>query len=187
MAVERIEWRWLPAGLAAGRLAFAIAATAPGLQARYEGARTFTQWEVSGLEARGEAAAMTVLLPWLAPWRPEGQVTITSPRLATDGRELRGDARVEWRGAAVALSEVKPIGAYRADIHAEGHAGKVTVTTLEGPLRISGQGTLTPPTRLAFNGEARAEGEQARALEPLLNLLGPARPDGARTLAWQAR
>jgi general secretion pathway protein N len=187
VAVERLEWRWLPARLAAGHLAFDIAAAAPGLQARYEGARTLTQWEVTGLDVRGDAAALTVLLPWLAPWRPEGKVAIASPSLTSDGQELRGDARIEWRGAAVALSEVRPLGHYRADVRAEGHAGKVTVTTLEGPLQVSGQGTLTPPARLVFTGEARAEGAQAKALEPLLNLLGPARPDGARALAWQSR
>ena len=185
--VERIEWRWLPARLAAGRLAFDIAAAATGLQARYEGARTVTRWEVRNLDVQGDAAAMSAVLPWLAPWRPEGKVTIASPHLTSDGAELRGAARVEWRGAAVGLSEVRPLGAYRADIQAEGHAGRFALTTLEGPLRITGQGTLTPPARVAFSGEARAEGAQARALEPLLNLLGPARPDGARALNWQAR
>lgn len=187
VSVERLEWRLLPARLALGRIAFDIAASAPGIEARYEGARTWTRWDVRDLDVRGNAAAMAVVLPWLAPMRPEGTVAITSAQLASDGRELRGDARIEWKGAAVGLSDVKPLGTYRADIHAEGHAGSVAVTTLEGRLRVSGRGTLTPPTRFDFTGEARAEGADAQALEPLLNLLGPARPDGARAFAWQAR
>lgn len=185
--VDRIAWRWRPARLAAGRLAFDIAAAASGVQARYEGARTLTRWEVRDLDVQADAAAMVAVLPWLAPWRPEGRVSIAAPHLTSDGAELRGTARVEWRAAAVGLSEVRPLGAYRADIQAEGHAGRFAVSTLEGPLRITGQGTLTPPARIAFSGEARAEGAQAPALEPLLNLLGPARPDGARALTWQAR
>ena len=185
VSVDRIEWHLRPAKLLAARIAFDIAAAAPGLEARYEGARALGGWEVRDLEARGDAPAMATLLPWLAPWRPEGKVTVTSPRLATDGVELRGEARVEWRGAAVSLSEVRPLGTYRADIAAEGHAGKVTVTTLEGPLRITGQGTLAPPTRFTFTGEARAEGPQAAALEPLLSRLGPARADGSRALEWR--
>ena len=187
VAIENLEWRWLPAALLGGRLAFAIQARAPGLDARYEGGRSFTRWDVRGLEARGNAATMVVLLPWLAPWRPDGDIVVTSPRLDTDGREVRGEARVEWRNAAVGLSQVKPLGSYRADVRAEGSAGTVSVTTLQGPLRIAGQGTLTPPDRIAFTGEARAEGEQARALDPLLDLMGPARPDGARAIAWQVR
>lgn len=185
VAVDRVEWHLLPSRALAGRIAFHIEAAGSGLEARYEGARTFTQWEVRDLEARGDAAAMTTLLPWLAPWRPEGKVTITSPRLATDGAELRGEARVEWRAAALALSDVKPLGSYRADIQAEGHAGRVTITTLEGTLRIAGQGTLAPPTRFTFTGDARAEGPQAAALEPLLARIGPARADGSRALEWR--
>lgn len=187
IAVDRLEWRWLPAPLLAGRLAFDISAGGSGLEARYEGARTFTRWEVRNLAVSGDAAAMTRVLPWIAPWRPEGKVAIASSQLASDGRELVGDARVEWRGAAVAMSEVKPLGTYRAEIRAEGNAGKVAITTLEGPLRVTGQGTLTPPARFAFSGEARAEGAQAPALAPLLDLIGPARPDGARALNWQSR
>jgi general secretion pathway protein N len=185
VAVDRLEWRWMPVRLAAGRIAFEIAAGAPGLEAHYEGARAFGHWEVRDLDARGDAAAMSTLLPWLAPWRPEGAVTITSPRLTTDGVELRGAARVEWRGAALVLSEVKPLGTYRADIEAEGHAGRVTVATVEGPLRITGQGTLTPPAGFTFSGEARAAGQQAVALEPLLSRMGPARADGSRALEWR--
>jgi general secretion pathway protein N len=185
LAIDKVEWRWRPTRLIAGRFAFEVGASATGMEARYEGARTFSRWEVRDLVARGDAAAMTTLLPWIAPWGPQGQVTIASPELSTDGAELRGQARVEWKAAAVAISEVKPLGSYRADIVAEGHAGRVTVSTLEGALSIAGQGTLTPPTRFAFSGEARAEASRAAALEPLLNLLGPARADGARTIAWR--
>ena len=185
--VDRVEWRLLPARLALGRIAFDIGASAPGIEARYEGARSLTRWTVRNLDVRGGARALATVLPWLVPLRPEGMVAITSVELSSDGRELQGDARIEWSRAAVGLSDVKPLGTYRADIRAEGHAGKVTVTTLDGPLRVTGQGTLTPPTRFVFTGEARAEAADAKALEPLLELLGPARPDGARALAWQAR
>ncbi|HUQ28152.1 MAG TPA: type II secretion system protein N [Usitatibacter sp.] len=187
VAVDDLSWRLLPTRLATGRVAFSIEARAAGLEARYEGGRSITRWDVRDLGVRGSAAAMVTLLPWLSPWRPEGEVTISSPRLDTDGQELRGEARVEWRGASVGLSDVRPLGSYRADIRAEGHAGSLKVTTLDGPLRITGQGMLTPPTRLDFTGEARAEGDAARALAPLLDLLGPARPDGARSIAWQVR
>ena len=185
IAIDRLEWRWLPSRLVMGRFAFDVTGEGAGMAVRYEGGRTFSAWEVRDLQVRGDAAAMTTLVPWIAPWRPEGQVTIASPSLTTDGAELRGEARVEWKGAAVALSEVRPLGSYRADIRAEGHAGKVAISTLEGALRVSGQGTLTPPTRFAFSGEARAADAQAKALEPLLNLMGPQRADGARNLNWR--
>jgi general secretion pathway protein N len=60
----------------------------------------------------------------------------------------------------------------------------VTLATLDGALRLAGTGTFTPPGALVFAGDARADGPSAAALEPLLNLLGPRRADGARTLEW---
>ena len=184
--VDRFEWRWLPSRLLTARLALDIAASAPGLEAHYVGARTLGGWEARDLEARGDAAKLVTILPWIAAWRPEGSITVTSPRLDTDGVEVRGTAKVEWRGAAVAMSDVRPLGTYRADIEAQGHAGKVAISTVTGPLRITGQGTLTPPSRIAFSGEARGDAESAKALEPLLSSLGTARPDGARALEWRA-
>jgi hypothetical protein len=57
---------------------------------------------------------------------------------------------------------------------------------VDGPLRVTGQGDIAFPSRITFNGEARAQGTAASALDPLLDLLGPRRPDGARTLAWRS-
>jgi len=56
------------------------------------------------------------------------------------------------------------------------------VATVSGPLRIAAQGTLTTASGLSLSGDARGEGAAAAALEPLLNLIGPRRPDGARAL-----
>jgi general secretion pathway protein N len=98
-----------------------------------------------------------------------------------DSGGARGALALDWQGAAVAFSDVKPLGHYV--IHASGDGGpvKVQVTSPEGPLRITGQGTVSQG-RLAFTGEARGEGEQARDLEPLLGLMGARRADGAHAL-----
>jgi general secretion pathway protein N len=186
VAIDRLEWRWRPARLLAGRMAFDVTAAASGLEAAYEGARSLTRWEVRDAKARASAAAVAALAPWIAPWRPEGEVTLTSPRLESDGRELRGAVRVEWKGAAVALSDVKPLGSYRADIDMQGPGAGVSVTTLDGPLRVSGKGTLAPPGRVTFAGEARGEGAAAAALAPLLKLMGAPRADGAHAIDWRA-
>ena len=60
---------------------------------------------------------------------------------------------------------------------------KVTLATTRGPLSLAGNGTLPLPGRFTFAGEARAEPGRERELEQLLDLLGPRRADGARTLA----
>lgn len=182
--IERIEWKFRPSRLIAGRLAFDVEAAAKGIDARARLERGFSTTELRDLHARCEAAALSLFAPLAATWQPQGAITVTSPAIAWDGVELRGEGRAEWRAAAVALSQVRPLGSYRAELRGAGGPAKVTLTTLEGPLRLAGDGTLTPQGRFVFSGEARGEGTAAPSLEPLLDLMGPRRADGTRALRW---
>lgn len=182
MAIEQLQWSLNPSSLAAGRLGFTLHANDPGLKATGELARGADAWQAHEVTLQGPASALTPVMPLLATWRPEGEVTLRAKRLAWTPSSIQGDGQVDWRSAGVILSEVKPLGHYRVEVRGEGAHARLTLTTLEGPLRLSGNGTLTPAGRLSFKGEARAEGPQAAALQPLLDLLGPARPDGSREL-----
>lgn len=185
--VDRAEWDFLPSHLLRGRVAYAMSLRGAGFEARYEAGRSLAGWSLRDLSARADAALAAAALPWIAAWRPEGIVSAASPALDLTEREVRGELRLDVKGASTALSEVRPLGSYRADVIAEGAAARVKVATVEGTLRLSGQGRLEFPSRFAFTGEARGEGSNAAALDPLLNLLGPARPDGARAIDWRTR
>lgn len=180
--LDRVEWRFLPARLASGRIAFDVVATGRGLDVRSQVARGFAGWELREVAARGDVAALTPLAPVIATWRPEGNVAISSPAIEWNDSRARGDLRAEWSDAALSISDVRPLGSYRIDVHADGGPANVAVATISGPLRIAAQGTLMPPSALKLSGDARGEGAAAAALEPLLNLIGPRRPDGARAL-----
>lgn len=182
-----VAWTFKPSRLFAGRIAFDVRAAAPDLASELEAARTFGGWQVRDLQARGDASALAALVPTLAALQPSGPLTITSPRLDWDGERLRGAAQAEWRGAGVALSTVRPLGSFKATLEAIEGPARIGLATLDGPLRINGQGTLAPPSTFTFSGEARADAAQAAALEPLLNLMGPRRPDGAYGLDWRSR
>ncbi|HET9580906.1 MAG TPA: type II secretion system protein N [Usitatibacter sp.] len=184
LPLDSVAWRLLPRELLSGRLAFAVDAQAAGGTGKGTLARGFTGWHARG-QASAPAAVAANVVPLLSTWRPEGRIDVRSDGIAWDGSEAQGELVAEWRDAAVALSQVRPLGAYRATLRAEGANAKLAVTTLDGPLRIAGQGEAAWPSRFTFNGEARAEGPDARALDPLLDLLGPRRADGARTLAWR--
>jgi hypothetical protein len=182
--LERVDWRFRPLRLAAGRLAFDVEAATKGIEARARLERGLSATELRDLEARGEATLLSLFAPLAATWQPQGAITVTAPSLAWDGAELRGEGRAEWRGAALALSQVRPLGSYRAEFKGAGGPAKVILTTIEGPLRLAGDGTLTSQGRFAFSGEARGEGMAAASLEPLLDLIGPRRADGSRALRW---
>jgi hypothetical protein len=181
-----VRWHFLPARLASARLAFAIDLAGTGLQGHGEVSRGVGGIEARAVTVRADAAALCALAPLAAAWRPRGTVTLDAPALAWDGRNARGNAHAVWREAALAVSDVRPLGTYRLDLTADGGPARLQVTTVEGALRIAGHGTFTPPGALAFSGEARAEANSASALAPLLDLLGPPRADGARALDWRS-
>jgi general secretion pathway protein N len=187
LVVDRIEWRFLPSRLLQGRLAFAIDAKGAGFDARYEATHSFAGSGVRDLTAHADAALAAAVVPLASGWRPEGQVTVTASSIEISGQQVRGDARVEWKAAGLALSEVKPLGSYRIELAADGPGAKIAVATLDGPLRFTGQGRVEWPYRLAFAGEASGEAAKAEALGPLLDLMGPRRPDGSRAIDWRMR
>jgi general secretion pathway protein N len=179
---DRIEWRFVPERLMAGRLAFDVNAVGHGIAGHGQLARGLTRWELRDVKATGEVEALIPLLPLAATWRPEGKLAISTRALDWDDNDARGDLRAEWKDAAVSLSEVRPLGTYRLDARAEGGPAKLTLTTVDGALRVFGEGTFTPPSKLSVSGEARGEGSNAKQLDALLDLMGPRRPDGARAL-----
>ncbi len=186
IAVERIEWRFLPLRLAAGEIAVALRVTAAGLTAGLEAARGFSGYRLRDLKGEGEAKALGLLSPIVATWQPGGTLAFAAERLDWDGKALSGEARLEWRSVTTALSEVRPLGSYRATLRATGGPATVELATLDGALRLAGRGTLDPGGRVAFSGEARAEAARAADLAALLALLGPRRPDGAHAIEWRS-
>jgi general secretion pathway protein N len=182
--LDSVRWHFLPMRIASLRLAFALDASGPGLDGHAEVERGPGAFGARDVHARADAAALAAFVPLAAGWRPEGSITLAAPALAWDGHEAHGEARLEWRDAALSIAAVRPLGSYRLEARAEGGPARIVLATLDGPLRLAGTGTFTPPGALAFAGDARAEGPSAAALEPLLNLIGPRRADGARTLEW---
>ena len=187
LAVDQVRWHFLPARLASARLAFAVDASGGGLDAHGEIDRGFGAFGARDVRARADASAIAAAFPLAGTWRPEGGVTFAAPAIAWDGHEVRGAARLEWHDAALAIAAVRPLGTYRVEARADGGPARISITTLDGALRIAGSGTFAPPAALAFAGEARGVGPSAAALEPLLDLFGPRRADGARTLEWHTQ
>lgn len=186
LPLDKLAWTLRPAELLRGRIALAVDAQAPGLAAQGTIARSAASWHAAG-QANGNAAVAAAVVPLLSTFRPEGRVALRTEGFDWNDREARGEVQADWSDAALALAQVRPLGAYRATLRAEGASGKLSVATLDGPLRVTGQGDIVFPSGITFNGEARAQGPGASALEPLLDLLGPRRSDGARTLTWRSR
>ncbi|PMS37615.1 type II secretion system protein N (GspN) [Trinickia symbiotica] len=116
--------------------------------------------------------------------------------------DLQGDIHVTWtqwhliRGNAFGgltitledmisrVSPVKPLGSYRVVLQAQGAASTLDLSTLKGPLLLSGHGTIAG-SGTSFHGEASSTPEARDNLSGLLNLLG--RPMGPGTVSLDYR
>jgi general secretion pathway protein N len=119
------------------------------------------------------------------PWNTlqlEGTLALSAQQLRLElagGQwQLQGSAQLDAQHMTTSLSTLKPMGSYRMRWQG-GTAPTLTLSTLDGSLQLSGQGTWANG-RLRFEGVASAAPERAEALANLLNIIG--RRDGARSI-----
>jgi general secretion pathway protein N len=130
---------------------------------------------------------------WLAglgtPWNTlqlGGSLRLTSPGLTIESVQGRlrftGEASLDVAHASSRVATLETLGSYRLTVRgnaASGDAASLSLQTIEGALRLSGQGEWTGKG-LRFRGEAQAaEGSEA-ALNNLLNIIG--RRQGVRSV-----
>lgn len=124
-----------------------------------------------------------------APWntlQTDGQLQLNTRsvqlRWAQGRMQMQGQLELNLQNMSSRLSPIKPMGSYRIELSGtpEGTATpSLQLSTLQGPLMLSGQGQWVGQ-RLRFNGEASAQEGQEAAFDNLLNILG--RRQGARSL-----
>lgn len=142
---------------------------------------SWTRWQISpstiGLPAE-RLAALGAPLNTILP-TGEMQLSWGVLQLARQGRQvdLVGTMQLDLRDIASRLSPIKPLGAYRLQMDWQGQKAPLQLTTLQGPLMLSGAGGLDNG-RFRFSGKAQAAPGQEERLANLLNLLGQRRQEG---------
>ena len=130
---------------------------------------------------------------WLSglgtPWNTlqlAGTLRLTSPGLTIESVQGRvrfsGEAALDVANASSRVATLDTLGSYRLSVRgnaASGDAASLSLITLDGALRLSGQGEWTG-TGLRFRGEAQAADGNESALSNLLNIIG--RRQGARAV-----
>ena len=142
---------------------------------------TWSQWQVSPSTILLPAERLAALGAPLNTIAPTGEMRLSWGvlQLARRGRqvELNGTMQLDLLDIASRLSPIKPLGAYRMQMEWQGQAAQMKLTTLRGPMMLSGSGSLDNG-RLRFSGRAQAAPGQEEKLANLLNLLGQRRQDG---------
>jgi len=110
--------------------------------------------------------------------RPSGQMTLSWDVLQitlSDGTvDINGTMKLNLHKIASALSPIKPLGSYLMTFVWRGQEADIDLKTVQGPMLLSGKGTLVQG-HLQFSGLAQAQEGQEDKLANLLNLLGQRR------------
>jgi general secretion pathway protein N len=128
---------------------------------------------------------------WLAglgtPWNTlqlGGTLRLSTPALnleSVEGRwRMAGRAEVDLVGVSSRLSTLPTLGSYRLSLAGDGSGNsQITLSTLEGPMQLSGNGSWGAGG-VHLRGEAAAAAADEAALSNLLNIIG--RRQGARSI-----
>lgn len=146
---------------------------------------------LSGGQARLSVANHRSL--WRAEWlsglgtpmntlEPSGRLLLETTDLhwqwRDKGPQWGGQIKLDLQDLSSALSTLRPMGHYRLTLQG-GQQPQLTLSTLEGALRLQGQGHWQGG-RWRFQGQASAEPGLEPALGNILNIIG--RREGARSI-----
>lgn len=175
----RFAWRLSPAALLGVLDATLENPAALGQPVQITG--SWSQWQVSPSMVRLPAERLAALGAPLNTIAPTGEMRLTwgALQLARHGRQvdLVGTMQLDLLDIASRLSPIKPLGAYRMQMAWQGQTAQMQLTSLQGPMLLSGSGSLANG-RLRFSGRAQAAKGQEERLANLLNLLGQRRQEG---------
>jgi general secretion pathway protein N len=123
------------------------------------------------------------------PWNTMelgGSVRLASKALRIESVQGRwvvdGRADLDLVAVSSRLTTLESLGSYRMSLSGDAAnpgISQLSLTTQDGALQLSGNGTLGP-AGVRFRGEARASAAEEAALSNLLNIIG--RRDGARSV-----
>lgn len=144
---------------------------------------TWNQWQLSPAAVSLPAERLAGLGAPLNTIQPSGRMSLSwAPlQLTRQGNavEVVGSMTLRMDDIASRLSPIKPLGAYQLIMDWRGRQAQLALTTIKGPMLLSGNGTLANG-RLQFSGKAEAEEGQEERLANLLNLLGQRRKEGGK-------
>lgn len=150
---------------------------------------SWSRWQVSAGGLKLPAEALAGLGAPLNTIAPSGRMALTwtTLELARDGNSVAavGHTVLDMQDMSSRLSPVKPLGSYQLAFDWSGRQALLALSTVRGPLILSGNGTLDGG-RLRFSGRAQAGDRYDESLGNLLNLLGQRQMvDGKNTIALE--
>lgn len=179
--IERLQWRWRPLALLAGRLEFKLKTADPELQ--LAGNAAF------GPNRQLQLRALSGRLPvgWLSKQATAGklpldgvaEVDLPALELNAAGRPLAAQGTVQLLNLQASLGQPLKLGDYRLRLETKGSDGiSGHVKDASAPLAVDAALSVAPDGRYRLNGHVALRETGNAALRQALSLLGPPGGDG---------
>ena len=118
------------------------------------------------------AALLGVLSPTLRAAALSGQLALQVNEVRFDRSHAAGKAQAYWKAAGSSLSRVRPLGNYLLALNGQGNGLDFHLTTIGGPLTLTGSGGWRPGKNLDIRVTATPEESARQDLAPLLRIMG---------------
>ena len=145
----------------------------------------WSRWQLSPSALLLPAEGLAGLGAPLNTLAPSGSMRLswTGLELALDQQQIaiNGRTTLEMTDMSSRLAPVRPLGSYALALDWRGQQAALTLSSVKGPLLLSGSGNLNRG-RLNFSGQAEAAQGYDDVLANLLSLLGQRRPGSDRTI-----
>ncbi len=118
-----------------------------------------------------------------SPWntiRPSALIGLRWNDLTIRSGLFDGKMTIELRDASSVLTPVQPLGSYQIEVSANGPQAVLNLTTLKGPLNLTGTGSWSDRGGLRFVAQAKPDPEEQERLQSFLALIG--RREGEKTI-----
>lgn len=171
-----LDWRVVPKSLLRAHLGLEV-----GLEhatRRFPVTISLSRIELANADIRLPAMVLGLGVPKLAPLGLTGEVVIHVANLSIARDTLEGNATLQWLAAGSTLTTVAPLGNYEVRFDGEGMKVHAYLRTIEGPLRLEGEGSWTLGNNPAFLAKASVPAQHQQELAPLLRLIAVERGKG---------
>jgi general secretion pathway protein N len=107
---------------------------------------------IRGLELTLPAEIVATFAPALDTLGPAGVLRVRSDDLRFEGPSVLGLAELEWRRVRLARAPGIDLGSHLARLRGGGSKVDIELSTIDGPLRLSGHGTWSRDAGLKMSG-----------------------------------
>lgn len=180
---KSFAWRIFPGSLLRGHLVFEI---------KLEQADkpipvtiSLSGVELADADISLPATALGLGVPKLAPLGLTGDIALHVASLSIEGKQIRGNITLQWRGAGSVFTPISPLGDYELKLDAEGAMVNVLLRTIQGSLQLDGKGSWANGGSPDFLATAHVPPQHQQQLDPLLRLIAVERGAGSFELQYK--